>query len=71
VERPLREEIAALDAGASEAEPWPDANTIAAGIRVPSAIGDYLILDVIRQSHGTAPPGTTPRFSTPKPRSDG
>ncbi len=54
MERPLGEPIAALDAGASEAEPWRDANTISAGIRVPSAIGDYLILDVIRQSHGTA-----------------
>lgn len=36
------------------AEPWEDARTAAAGIRVPSAIGDYLILDAVRQSGGTA-----------------
>ena len=36
------------------AEPWQDASTIAAGIRVPSAIGDYLILDALRTSNGGA-----------------
>jgi threonine synthase len=36
------------------AEPWTGANTIAAGIRVPSAIGDYLVLRALRESGGTA-----------------
>jgi threonine synthase len=36
------------------AEPWDDAQTIAAGLRVPSAIGDYLILDAVRDMGGTA-----------------
>jgi threonine synthase len=31
-----------------------DAKTIVAGLRVPQAIGDFLILDAIRQSGGTA-----------------
>jgi threonine synthase len=36
------------------AEPWPDASTIADGLRVPSAIGDFLILRALRESRGTA-----------------
>jgi threonine synthase len=36
------------------AEPWRNASTIAAGLRVPAAIGDYLILQALRQSGGTA-----------------
>ena len=36
------------------AEPWINANTYASGIRVPSAIGDYLILDALRKSNGGA-----------------
>ncbi|MBI4198339.1 MAG: threonine synthase [Chloroflexi bacterium] len=44
--------VRALHAGAGHAEPWQDARTIAAGIRVPSAIGDYLILRAIRESGG-------------------
>ena len=36
------------------AEPWANANTYASGIRVPSAIGDYLILDALRKSNGGA-----------------
>ena len=33
---------------------WENAQTIASGIRVPAAIGDFLILDAIRQSNGCA-----------------
>jgi threonine synthase len=40
--------------GARYAEPWQNARTAAAGLRVPSAIGDYLILDAVRASGGTA-----------------
>lgn len=33
---------------------WNDARTIASGLRVPRAIGDFLILQALRESHGTA-----------------
>jgi threonine synthase len=33
---------------------WKDAETFAAGLRVPKAYGDYLILDILEKSHGTA-----------------
>ena len=46
--------VRAFDAGLREAAPWQDAHTIAPGIRVPAAIADYLILDAIRDSKGTA-----------------
>ena len=46
--------VRAFAAGADHAERWADAETIAPGIRVPAAIGDYLILAAIRQSGGTA-----------------
>jgi len=46
--------VRAFDQGADHAEPWKDAATVAAGIRVPSAIGDYLVLKAIRESGGTA-----------------
>lgn len=36
------------------AEFFENANTIAAGLRVPAAIGDYLILDILKESQGTA-----------------
>jgi threonine synthase len=35
-------------------EMWPDAHTLAAGLRVPKAYGDFIILDIVRQSGGTA-----------------
>ncbi|MBT17656.1 MAG: threonine synthase [Dehalococcoidia bacterium] len=46
--------VRAYEQGKKFAEPWENASTIAAGIRVPSAIGDYLILDSVRKSGGTA-----------------
>jgi threonine synthase len=46
--------VRAIDQGAERADPWTDAETIAAGIRVPSAIGDYLVLRAVRESDGTA-----------------
>ena len=36
------------------AEPSPDAHTIASGIRVPAAVGDFMILDAVRESGGAA-----------------
>jgi threonine synthase len=46
--------VRAFESGANHAERWADAETIAAGMRVPAAIGDYLILAAIRESGGTA-----------------
>ncbi len=46
--------VRAFEQGARHAEPWENAQTIAAGIRVPVAVGDYLILDTVRESGGTA-----------------
>jgi threonine synthase len=40
--------------GRIESEPWRNAHTIAAGLRVPHAFADYLILRTIRDSAGTA-----------------
>jgi threonine synthase len=36
------------------AKPWEDAHTVADGLRVPAAIGDFLILRAVRESGGTA-----------------
>ncbi len=46
--------VRAFEAGERFAEPWEDADTRASGIRVPSAVGDFLILDALRESGGTA-----------------
>ena len=46
--------VRAFEAGAESAEMWEGAQTIAAGLRVPRAIGDFLILRAIRESRGTA-----------------
>ena len=46
--------VRAFEQGASHAEPWEGAQTVAAGIRVPAAVGDYLILDAVYESGGTA-----------------
>ena len=46
--------VKAFDEGTRHAEPWADASTIASGIRVPAAVGDFLILDAVRESGGFA-----------------
>jgi threonine synthase len=46
--------VAAFDAGAAESEPWVDARTVAFGITVPKALGDFLVLDALRSTGGTA-----------------
>ncbi len=46
--------VQAFDEGADRAAPWPDARTLADGLRVPRAIGDFLVLRAIRESGGTA-----------------
>jgi threonine synthase len=46
--------VRAWQQGASQAEPWRDAHTIASGIRVPAAIGDFLMLRALAESGGFA-----------------
>jgi threonine synthase len=46
--------VHAFDAGREFAEPVTDAHTVAAGLRVPGAIADFLMLRAIRSSGGTA-----------------
>jgi threonine synthase len=46
--------VKAFNEGTKHAELWPDAHTFAAGIRVPVAVGDFLILDAVRDSGGAA-----------------
>jgi threonine synthase len=46
--------VRAYEAGVEHAARWEDAHTMAAGIRVPAAIGDFLILRAVRESGGFA-----------------
>jgi threonine synthase len=46
--------VRAFDAGETHATRWENAHTIASGIRVPAAIGDFLILAAVRESGGYA-----------------
>ena len=46
--------VKAWNEGKSAVEGWPDASTIAAGLRVPRPYGDYLVLDILKRSGGTA-----------------
>ena len=46
--------VRAFDAGVEFAQRWEDAHTIAMGIRVPRAVGDFLILRAVRESGGAA-----------------
>lgn len=46
--------VQAYQEGSYYAETWPEAKTIADGLRVPAAIGDFLILDILRKSKGIA-----------------
>lgn len=46
--------VRAFETGTEKAAPWEGAHTIADGLRVPRAIGDFLVLRAVRQSGGTA-----------------
>jgi threonine synthase len=46
--------VRAWEEGRAEAGPWPDADTEAWGLRVPEALGDFLILETLRASGGGA-----------------
>lgn len=46
--------VKAFEDGKDESEPWPDPKTIASGLRVPKALGDFLVLRALRESNGIA-----------------
>jgi threonine synthase len=46
--------VRAFQAGEKNAAEFPDAHTIASGLRVPKAIGDFLMLKILRESNGGA-----------------
>ncbi len=46
--------VKAFHDGAEKAEPWQNAATVADGLRVPRAIGDFLVLRAVRESQGAA-----------------
>ena len=46
--------VRAFEQGTEKAQPWENASTLADGLRVPRAIGDFLILRAMRESGGTA-----------------
>ncbi len=46
--------VRAFERGMDKAEPWQNARTVADGLRVPRAVGDFLVLRALRESGGTA-----------------
>jgi threonine synthase len=46
--------VRAFDAGEKFAAEFPNAHTVASGLRVPKAIGDFLMLNILRESKGGA-----------------
>jgi threonine synthase len=44
----------AFDSGAKASQMWQNASTFASGLRVPKPYGDYIILDILRESEGIA-----------------
>ncbi|HSR67004.1 MAG TPA: threonine synthase [Acidobacteriota bacterium] len=46
--------VKAFHEGAEEAPAWPNPHTISSGLRVPKAIGDFLMLRALRESNGNA-----------------
>ncbi|MEL6820975.1 MAG: threonine synthase [Calditrichota bacterium] len=46
--------VRAFENGDTFATPWENAHTKADGLRVPAAVGDFLILNAVRESNGSA-----------------
>jgi threonine synthase len=46
--------VRAWEKGLPESEPWPDAQTVAFGITVPKALGDFLVLEALADTGGCA-----------------
>jgi threonine synthase len=55
--------VRAFDSGSRFAELFPNAHTIASGLRVPAAVGDFMMLDAIRASGGWAVAGREGRIT--------
>lgn len=54
--------VRAYEQGERFAEPFPNAHTVASGLRVPAAVGDFMMLDAIRASGGCALAGREERI---------
>jgi threonine synthase len=54
--------VRAFEAGERFAAPFANAHTIASGLRVPAAVGDFMMLDAIRESGGCAVAGREGRI---------
>jgi len=54
--------VTAFEKGERFAEPFPNAHTVASGLRVPAAVGDFMILDAVRASGGCALAGREGRI---------
>jgi threonine synthase len=54
--------VRAFEKGERFAEPFPNAHTVASGLRVPAAVGDFMMLDAIRASGGRAVAGREGRI---------
>ena len=54
--------VRAFEKGERFAEPFPNAHTAASGLRVPAAVGDFMMLDAIRASGGCAVAGREGRI---------
>jgi threonine synthase len=54
--------VKAYEAGLRFAEPFANAHTVASGLRVPAAVGDFMMLDAIRESGGCAIAGREGRI---------
>lgn len=54
--------VKAFEAGRRFAEPFANARTVASGLRVPAAVGDFMMLDAIRESKGRAIAGQEGRI---------
>jgi len=54
--------VKAWEAGKQSVEMWANAATLASGLRVPKPYGDYLILDILKKSKGTAVSATDPEI---------
>jgi threonine synthase len=46
--------VAAFESGGDRCTPWPNPQTVAAGLRVPGPLGDRLMLQALRESGGGA-----------------
>jgi threonine synthase len=55
--------VRAFEQGERFATPFPNARTMASGLRVPAAVGDFMMLDAIRESGGCAAAGREDRIT--------